>query len=149
MKKILSIVIGIILVATVFAACSKAPENDDSNLESDNSATIQDEASSENDFAYPTEESSQNSKPRTYKKNVIMSFNAVQGAVIYDQSYDLNGYLQSCQFYKKCEACGYVSNSNGQARGNLSTSYHCMQCGNNQAVEIVANFECVEVPYDN
>ena len=78
-----------------------------------------------------------------------MSFNAVQGAVIYDQSYDLNGYLESCQFYKKCEACGYVSNSNGQARGNLSTSYHCMQCGNNQAVEIVANFEWVEVPYDN
>lgn len=101
MKKILSIVIGIILVATVFAACSKAPVNDDSNLESDNSATIQDEASSENDFEYPTEESSQNSKPRTYKKNVIMSFNAVQGAVIYDQSYDLNGYLESCQFYKK------------------------------------------------
>lgn len=56
MKKILSIVIGIILVATVFAACSKTPVNDDSNLESDNSVTIRDEASSENDFEYPTEE---------------------------------------------------------------------------------------------
>lgn len=78
-----------------------------------------------------------------------MSFNAVQGCVIYDQSYDSNGYLESCQFHKKCDACGYVSNSNGQARGNLSTSYHCTQCGNNQAVEIVADFECVEVPYDN
>lgn len=149
MKKILSIVIGIILVATVFTACSKAPVNDDSNSEADNSATIQDEAPSENDFEYSTEKPSQNSKPRTYKKNVIMSFNAVQGAVIYDQSYDLNGYLESCQFHKKCEACGYVSNNNGQARGNLSTSYHCTQCGNNQAVEIVANFECVEVPYEN
>lgn len=149
MKKILSIVIGIILVATVFAACSKPPVNDDSNSESDNSATIQDEASSENDFEYSTEQPSQNSKPQTYKKNVIMSFNAVQGAVIYDQSYDSNGYLESCQFHKKCEACGYVSNSNGQARGNLSTSYHCTQCGNNQAVEITANFEWVEVPYEN
>lgn len=149
MKKILSIVIGIILVTTVFAACSKTSANDDSNSESDNSATIQDEASSENDFAYSTGQPSQNSKPRTYKKNVIMSFNAVQGAVIYDQSYDSNGYLESCQFHKKCEACGYVSNSNGQARGNLSTSYHCTQCGNNQAVEITANFEWVEVPYDN
>lgn len=77
MKKILSIVIGIILVTTVFAACSKTTVNDNSELESDNSATIQDEAPSENDFAYPTEESSQNSKPRTYKTNVIMSFNAV------------------------------------------------------------------------
>ena len=149
MKKILSIVIGIILVTTVFAACSKTTVNDNSELESDNSVTIQDEAPSENDFEYPTEQPSQNSKPRTYKKNVIMSFNAVEGAVIYDQSYDLNGYLESCQFHKKCEACGYVSNNNGQARGNLSTSYHCTQCGNNQAVEIVANFECVEVPYDN
>lgn len=149
MKKILSIVIGIILVTTVFAACSKAPVNDDSNSESDNSATIQDEAPSENDFAYSTEQPSQNYKQRTYKKNVIMSFNAVQGAVIYDQSYDSSGYLESCQFHKKCEACGYVSNSNGQARGNLSTSYHCTQCGNNQAVEITANFEWVEVPYDN
>ena len=149
MKKILSIVIGIILVATVFAACSKAPVNEDSNLEADNSVTIQDEVSSETDFESPPEQPSQNSKPRTYKKNVIMSFNAVHGCVIYDQSYDSNGYLESCQFHKKCEACGYVSNSNGQAHGNLSTSYHCTQCGNNQAVEIVANFECVEVPYDN
>lgn len=149
MKKFLSIVIGIIIVSTVFVACSKAPVNDDSNSESDNSATIQDEASSENDFEYSTEQPSQNSKPRTYKKNVIMSFNAVEGAVIYDQSYESNGYLESCQFHKKCEACGYVSNSNGQARGNLSTSYHCTQCGNNQAVEITANFEWVEVPYEN
>lgn len=63
MKKILSIVIGIILVATVFAACSKTSVNDDSNSESDNSATIQDEAPSENDFAYSTKQPSQNSKP--------------------------------------------------------------------------------------
>lgn len=144
MKKILSIVIGIILVATVFAACSKEV-NTDATATTDKSTTVQSDSSTEINTITTTESTTQSTSQATYKKNVIVSFNAV----IYDQSYDLNGYLESCQFHKKCEACGYVSNSNGQARGNLSTSYHCTQCGNNQAVEIVANFECVEVPYDN
>ncbi len=148
MKKILSIVIGIILVATAFIACSKNV-NTDTTASTDNSTTVQADSSTKIDTITTTNSTVQNTSQATYKKNVIMSFNAVQGAVIYDQSYDLNGYLESCQFHKKCEVCGYVSNSNGQARGNLSTSYHCTQCGNNQAVEIVANFEWVEVPYDN
>lgn len=147
MKKILSIVIGIILVATVFAACSKEVNTDATTT--DKSTTVQSDLSTEINTITTTESTTQSTSQATYKKNVIMSFNAVQGAVIYDQSYDSNGYLESCQFHKKCEACGYVSNSNGQARGNLSTSYHCTQCGNNQAVEITANFEWVEVPYDN
>lgn len=148
MKKILSIVIGIILVATVFVACSKEV-NTDATATTDKSTNVQSDSSTEINTITTTESTTQSTSQATYKKNVIVSFNAVQGAVIYDQSYDSNGYLESCQFHKKCEACGYVSNSNGQARGNLSTSYHCTQCGNNQAVEIVANFECVEVPYDN
>lgn len=147
MKKILSIVVGIILVATVFAACSKEVNTDATTT--DKSTTVQSDLSTEINTITTTESTTQSTSQATYKKNVIMSFNAVQGAVIYDQSYDSNGYLESCQFHKKCEACGYVSNSNGQARGNLSTSYHCTQCGNNQAVEITANFEWVEVPYDN
>lgn len=146
MKKILSIVIGIILATTVFAACSKEVNTD---ATTDKSTTVQSDSSTEINTITTTESTTQSTSQATYKKNVIVSFNAVQGCVIYDQSYDSNGYLESCQFHKKCEACGYVSNSNGQARGNLSTSYHCTQCGNNQTVEIVANFECVEVPYDN
>lgn len=148
MKRILSIVIGMILVTTVFAACSKEV-NTDATATTDKSTTVQSDSSTEINTITTTESTTQSTSQATYKKNVIVSFNAVQGAVIYDQSYDLNGYLESCQFHKKCEACGYVSNSNGQARGNLSTSYHCTQCGNNQAVEIVANFECVEVSYDH
>lgn len=78
-----------------------------------------------------------------------MSFNAVQGAEIYKQDYDIHGYLESCQYHKKCEACGYVSNENGQARGNMHTSYHCIECGNNQYVEITADQQWVEIPYEN
>lgn len=148
MKKILSIVISIIIVLTAFVACSKKV-NTDTTVTTDRPTTTQADSNTEIDTTTTTNSTAQSTSQATYKKNVIMSFNAVQGAVIYDQSYDSNGYLESCQFHKKCEACGYVSNSNGQARGNLSTSYHCTQCGNNQAVEIVANFEWVEVPYDN
>ena len=58
------------MFVTVFAACSKAPVNDDSNLESDNSATIQDEASSENDFEYLEKEINKldnNDNSKSYK----------------------------------------------------------------------------------
>lgn len=147
MKKILSIVISIIIVLTAFVACSKKV-NTDTTVTTDRPTTTQADSNTEIDTT-TTNSTVQSTSQATYKKNVIVSFNAVQGAVIYDQSYDSNGYLESCQFHKKCEACGYVSNSNGQARGNLTTSYHCTQCGNNQTVEITADFECVEVPYDN
>lgn len=147
MKKILSIVISIIIVLTAFVACSKKV-NTGTTVTTDKSTT-QSDSNTEIDTTTTTNSTTQSTLQATYKKNVIVSFNAVQGAVIYDQSYDSNGYLESCQFHKKCEACGYVSNSNDQARGNLSTSYHCTQCGNNQTVEITADFECVEVPYDN
>ncbi len=148
MKKILSIIIGIILVTTVFAACSKKVSTD-ATATPGKSTTVQSDPSTEIDTITTTNSMAKSTSQATYKKNVIVSFNAVQGAVIYDQSYDSNGYLESCQFHKKCEKCGYVSNSNGQARGNLTSSYHCTQCGNNQTVEITADFECVEVPYDN
>ena len=148
MKKILSIVISIIIVSTAFVACSKEA-NIGTTATPDKSTTVQTDSNAEIDTITTTNSAAKSTSQATYKKNVIVSFNAVQGAVIYDQSYDSNGYLESCQFHKKCEACGYVSNSNGQARGNLTSSYHCTQCGNNQTVEITADFECVEVPYDN
>ena len=91
------------------------------------------------DFQPPQDEN------ETYQERVIVSFQAVEGAVIYDTEYDENGFPVSCQFHKKCESCGYVSNSSGQARGNLTTSFHCDECGNDQQVEIVANFDFVEV----
>ena len=76
---------------------------------------------------------------------VIKSFYAVEGAVIYDQTYDEYGYPDCCFFHKKCESCGDVSNNNGSARGNITTSYYCPKCKTSNRVEIKADSECIEV----
>ena len=76
---------------------------------------------------------------------VIKSFYAVEGAVIYDQTYDEYGYPDCCFFHKKCESCGNVSNNNGSARGNITTSYYCPKCKISNRVEIKADSEFIEV----
>lgn len=76
---------------------------------------------------------------------VIKSFYAVEGAVIYDQTYDEYGYPDCCFFHKKCESCGDVSNNNGSARCNITTSYYCPKCKTSNRVEIKADSECIEV----
>ena len=143
MKKLITIIIGLILVAVTLVACSKTNSN--------TNGTTTTESSTQEQTQESTEQSSTNASTtaNTFSKYVIVSFNAVQGAVIYKQDYDIHGYLESCQYHKKCEACGYVSNSNGQARGNTHTSYHCTQCGNNQEVEITVDQQWVEIPYEN
>ena len=77
--------------------------------------------------------------------HVVLNFYAEEGAVIYKQDYDSYGYPETCYFHKKCEKCGYVSNNNGSCRGNISTSYHCTKCGNNQRVSIEADSDWVTV----
>ena len=134
MKNIIAILVSLIMVATVFVACSSVANKSEIPL------TTQAQRYSETTQA-PTELDGR----YTYNDYVIMSFNAVEGAVIYDQRYDSNGYLESCQYHCKWEACGYVSNTNGQARDNMHTSYHCTQCGNDQRVEITADHEWVEI----
>ena len=145
MKKLITIIISLILVATTLVACSKT----NSNTNESTTTTI--ESGTQEQTQESTEQSSTNASTtaNTFSKYVIVSFNAVQGAVIYNQDYDIHGYLESCQYHKKCEACGYVSNSNGQARGNMHTSYYCTQCGNNQEVEITVDQQWVEIPYEN
>lgn len=39
-----------------------------------------------------------------------------------------------------------TSSENEQARGNLTTLYHCVNCGNDQKVEITVDEETVEIP---
>lgn len=58
MKKILSIVIGIILVATVFAACSKEV-NTDATATTDKSTTVQSDSSTEINTIITTESTTQ------------------------------------------------------------------------------------------
>ena len=143
MKKIITIIIGLILVAVTLVACSKTNSNT-------NETTTTESSTQEQTQEITTPGTANTSTTaNTFSKYVIVSFNAVQGAVIYKQDYDIHGYLESCQYHKKCEACGYVSNSNGQARGNTHTSYYCTQCGNNQEVEITVDQQWVEIPYEN
>ena len=142
MKKLITIIISLILVAATLVACSKANSNTNETTEYGTQAQTTEQ----------TQESTTNTSTtakNTFSKYVVVSFNAVQGAVIYKQDYDIHGYLESCQYHKKCEACGYVSNENGQARGNTHTSYHCTQCGNDQKVEITVDQQWVEIPYEN
>ena len=84
-------------------------------------------------------------QPATQSVQVIKSFFAVEGAVIYDQTYDEYGYPDCCYFHKKCEACGDISNNNGSARGNVTTSYYCPKCKTPNHVEIQADSEWIEV----
>ena len=142
MKKLITVIISLTLVAATLVACSKANSNTNETTEYGTQAQTTEQ----------TQESTTNTSTtakNTFSKYVVVSFNAVQGAVIYKQDYDIHGYLESCQYHKKCEACGYVSNSNGQARGNMHTSYYCTQCGNNQEVEITVDQQWVEIPYEN
>ena len=146
MKKLITIIISLILVAATPVACSKT----NSNTNESTTATIEPSTQEQTqESTTPSTTNASTTAKNTFSKYVIVSFNAVQGAVIYKQDYDINGYLESCQYHKKCEACGYVSNSNGQARGNTHTSYYCTQCGNNQEVEITVDQQWIEIPYEN
>lgn len=143
MKKLITIIISLILVAVTLVACSKTNGNTNETTTTESSTQEQTQESTTPGNANVS------TSANTFSKYVIVSFNAVQGAVIYKQDYDIHGYLENCQYYKKCEVCGYVSNSNGQACGNTHTSYYCTQCGNNQEVEITVDQQWVEIPYEN
>ena len=145
MKKLITIIISLILVAVTLVACSKTNSNTNETTESGTQA----QAVEQTQESTTPSTANASTTANTFSKYVIVSFNAVQGAVIYKQDYDIHGYLESCQYHKKCEACGYVSNSNGQASGNTHTSYYCTQCGNNQEVEITVDQQWVEIPYEN
>lgn len=145
MKKLITIIIGLILVAVTLVACSKTNSNTNETTESGTQA----QAVEQTQESTTPSTANASTTANTFSKYVIVSFNAVQGAVIYKQEYDIYGYLERCQYHKKCEACGYVSNSNEQARGNTHTSYYCTQCGNNQEVEITVDQQWVEIPYEN
>ena len=146
MKKLITIIISLILVAVTLVACSKTNSNTNESTTTTTESSTQEQTQ---EITMPSTANASTTAKNTFSKYVIVSFNAVQGAEIYEQDYDIHGYLESCQYHKKCEACGYVSNSNGQARGNTHTSYYCTQCGNNQEVEITVDQQWVEIPYEN
>ncbi len=147
MKKLVLMFLLLASIVFVFASCSNS-QSTNGNFDSSNTTEFNLPNESGTDF---TETESITEITNTtgisyHSEYVIMSFSAIQGAVIYDYTYDSNGYLQSCRYYRKCEACGDVSNSNGSASGDMTSNHHCIKCGNNQRVEIRAIKNWVQVP---
>lgn len=134
MKKLLVFALCLVVCSALYA-CGNNSTQKEEGVTSTNQQAVETNDSS----ATKTESGSNQNQPQARDTYVIFSFHAVQGAVIYDQTFDSYGYPKCCYYHKKCEACGYVSNTNGSARSNLTDGYHCIKCGNNQRVEIVAD----------
>lgn len=141
--KRLSAIAVLLCLLLAFAACENS---NDTKSNDDSTAGSLNEETTDNTDSVNTESSVQtNSVPTTHTEYVIRSFYAIQGAVIYDVGYGTNGYPEQCWYHKKCESCGYVSNENGNARSNITSSYHCNKCGNNQKVEIATVSDWVDI----
>lgn len=136
MKKIVCLILCLIFVIS-FAACKN--NNDNSTNSNDSS---QETVENEDGISSNKGEGNQPNKKSVY---VVKNFLVIEGAVIYDQSYDEYGYPNCCYFHKKCESCKDVSNNNGSARSNLTTSYYCPKCKTTNRVEIKADAEWIEV----
>ena len=138
MRKFIALFLCIVL-SFLFTACG----NDD-NLPQSGTDEKSSHSSVSNEQTDKEEDLMGNSANKRSVR-VIKSFYAVEVAVIYDQTYDEYGYPDCCFFHKKCESCGDVSNNNGSARGNITTSYYCPKCKTSNRVEIKADSECIEV----
>lgn len=146
MKKFITLFLCVVLSLS-FAACGDNGSNSNDSVSNDSSQINIDDnkgngESSENKSSINIDT---DNKPTTKSVHVIKNFFAVEGAVIYDQTYDEYGYPDCCYFHKKCEACGDVSNNNGSTRGNITTGYYCPKCKTSNHVEIKADSEWIEV----
>ena len=149
MKKLFACILTLCTLLSM-VACA----NTDEQKQSDSPSEIAQASSAPSSQPHPTDPANEEqptspaaSQPQGRDEYIIIAFYAEEGAVIYDQNFNDYGYPEVCYFHKKCEKCGFVSNNNGSARGNLTTSYHCTKCGNNQHVEISTDRDWVTV-YD-
>ncbi len=143
MKKILLVLCTVFVLS--LTACSN---NDNSSHNESASQTIETDSSVQSAGNPETANSDVNNTdnaPVTKSVYVTKSFHVIEGAVIYDQTYDEYGYPDYCYFHKKCEACGDVSNNNGSTNDNLTTGYYCPKCKTSNNVEIKADKEWIEV----
>lgn len=156
MKRILSLVLSIIMLLSLCAcgnnekaekycsSCGEGVSKDSAFCE--HCGAIIDNAKNENTDSKSSTNTDVENQPEKNSVFVTKGFYAVTGAVIYEQTYDEYGYPNCCYFHKKCDSCGYVSNNNGSARGNLTAgSYTCTECKAITPVEIEADTDWVEV----
>ena len=109
-------IITLMLLATIALTSCKGNENnsvaDSSNQDYSTSSQITTSAENETENTETSPVSEQNAQTTeehgTYTSYEILSFSAIQGAVITDLKYNDKGYLSSCSYSYKCEACGTV-----------------------------------------
>lgn len=147
MKKIVLSLVLVMSIIFAFASCSSS-QNTSGNVDFSNTTEFNLPSES---YTAPTEtesitEATSTTEISYHSEYVITSFSAIQGAVIYDYTYDSNGNLQTCKYYKKCEACGDVNNMICYASGDHTSTYHCRKCDNNQNVKIKAIKTLVQIP---
>lgn len=109
-------IITLMLLATIALTSCKGNENnsvtDSSNQDYSTSSQITTSVENETENTETSPVSEQNAQTTeehgTYTSYEILSFSAIQGAVITDLKYNDKGYLSSCSYSYKCEACGTV-----------------------------------------
>ena len=137
-------IITLMLLATIALTSCKGNENnsvaDSSNQDYSTSSQITTSAENETENTETSPVSEQNAQTTeehgTYTSYEILSFSAIQGAVITDLKYNDKGYLSSCS---QSGIHGTYSSDRG--------SFICQNCGNNQKVEVKAIEDWVEIPY--
>jgi hypothetical protein len=148
-------IITLMLLATIALTSCKGNENnsvaDSSNQDYSTSSQITTSAENETENTETSPVSEQNAQTTeehgTYTSYEILSFSAIQGAVITDLKYNDKGYLSSCSYSYKCEACGTVQSGIHGTYSSDRGSFICQNCGNNQKVEVKAIEDWVEIPY--
>lgn len=145
MKKIIGLVVMILMLFSITACGNDDNLPQNSTDEKSNLSSISSEKTDKEESNNTESNDSMNSNTNKKSVYVVKNFFAVEGAVIYDQTYDEYGYPDCCYFHKKCEACGDVSNNNGSARGNMTTGYYCPKCKTSNLVEIRADSDWIEV----
>ena len=139
-------IITLMLLATIALTSCKGNENnsvtDSSNQDYSTSSQITTSVENETENTETSPVSEQNAQTTeehgTYTSYEILSFSAIQGAVITDLKYNDKGYLSSCSYSYKCEACGTVQSGIHGTYSSDRGSFICQNCGNNQKVEVKA-----------
>lgn len=160
MKKI-SILFIVLVLVFVLSACGQQgmteEVNDTSNTASYSTTQFVDEMYNENTFENADNQSAYNiqsdttefSEKRTKREQIILSCNAISGAVIDKINYDENGRIKSCHYNSKCDKCGKpcATFGAGVASSHVLKTFVCGQCGNTQRIEIEFQYEWIEVEY--
>ncbi len=162
MKKISILGIALVLVFALTACVQQGvPEEDNEDFNTASYSTTQfvDEMYNENTFENVDNQSSDNiqsdttleTQKRIKKETVVFGAEVVEGAVIDRIERDDNGNIRRIHWYNKCDVCGQKANYVGSItqlnNSDVSFSFTCNNCKNNQHTKIIVDKKWMEVEY--